>query len=147
MGAAAPPGGPSALTRHNAEVTIKALSLGAADYIPKPEAGGGVMTSAPFQRDLIEKIQVLGPRGRKPRPPAYARRTLAPAARKLGGAIQRIGNDPRHRHGATRYAEHEWMLAPVWFEALRQQPSRLFSISEPHGSPLPALPALPAPPA
>jgi two-component system chemotaxis response regulator CheB len=81
----------SALTRDNAEVTIKALSLGAADYVPKPEAEGGVMTSAAFQRDLIEKIRALGPRGRKPRPPAYARRTLAPAARKLGGAIQRIG--------------------------------------------------------
>ena len=38
----------SALTRDNAEVTIKALSLGAADYIPKPEAEGGVMTSVSF---------------------------------------------------------------------------------------------------
>src|SRR5262245_49831181 len=27
----------STLTRHNAEITLKALSLGAADYIPKPE--------------------------------------------------------------------------------------------------------------
>ena len=82
----------SALTRDNAEITLKALSLGAADYVPKPEAEGGMMTSAAFQRDLIEKIRALGPRSRRsPRPPAYARRTLAPATRKLGGAIQRIG--------------------------------------------------------
>src|SRR5688572_11902332 len=82
----------SALTRDNAEVTIKALSLGAADYIPKPEAEGGVMTSAAFQSDLIQKIRALGGRGRRPvRPPAYARRTAAPATRKLASAIQRVG--------------------------------------------------------
>jgi two-component system chemotaxis response regulator CheB len=43
----------SALTRDHAEVTLKALSLGAADYIPKPTNEGGMMTSAAFQRDLI----------------------------------------------------------------------------------------------
>ena len=82
----------SALTRDNAEVTIKALSLGAADYIPKPEAQGGVITSVAFQNELIQKIRALGPRARRaPRPPAYARRTAAPATRKLAGAIQRVG--------------------------------------------------------
>jgi two-component system chemotaxis response regulator CheB len=50
----------SALTRRNAEVSLKALSLGAADYIPKPEAEGGIMTSADFKRELIEKIRALG---------------------------------------------------------------------------------------
>jgi len=81
----------SALTRDNAEVTIKALSLGASDYIPKPDAEGGVITSVSFQTDLIAKIHALGPRARRaPRPPAYARRT-APVTRRLGGAIQRVG--------------------------------------------------------
>jgi two-component system, chemotaxis family, protein-glutamate methylesterase/glutaminase len=81
----------SALTRDNAEVTIKALSLGASDYIPKPDAEGGVITSVPFQTDLIAKIRALGPRARRaPRPPAYARRT-APITRRLGGAIQPVG--------------------------------------------------------
>ena len=41
----------------HAEVTLKALALGAADYIPKPAAEGGVMTSVTFQRELIEKIR------------------------------------------------------------------------------------------
>ena len=31
----------STLTRRNAEISLKALSLGAADYIPKPETGRG----------------------------------------------------------------------------------------------------------
>jgi len=80
----------SALTRDHAEVTIKALSLGAADYIPKPAAEGGVITSASFQRELIEKIRALGARRKKrPLPPPYARRSISPAARRLGGAVHR----------------------------------------------------------
>ncbi len=80
----------SALTRDDAEVTIKALSLGAADYIPKPAAEGGVMTSAAFQRELIEKIRALGARRKKrPLPPPYARRPAGPVTRRLGGAVQR----------------------------------------------------------
>jgi two-component system chemotaxis response regulator CheB len=60
----------STLTRHNAEVSLKALSLGAADYIPKPETNRGVTTSASFRRDLIEKIRELGGRRRRRRAPA-----------------------------------------------------------------------------
>jgi two-component system chemotaxis response regulator CheB len=79
----------SALTRHHAEVTLKALSLGAADYIPKPEAEGGMMTSLSFQRELIEKIRALGTRRkRRPQLPPYAR-VSAPATRRLAGAVQR----------------------------------------------------------
>jgi two-component system chemotaxis response regulator CheB len=82
----------SALTRDHAEVTLRALSLGAADYIPKPESEGGVMTSSAFQRELIEKIRALGARrNRRPSPPPYARQSFAPATRRLAGAIQRAG--------------------------------------------------------
>ena len=82
----------SALTRDHAEVTLKALALGAADYIPKPATEGGVMTSPAFQRELIEKIRLLGARrNRRPLLPAYARRSHAPATQRLAGAIQRVG--------------------------------------------------------
>ena len=64
----------STLTRHNAEVSLKALSLGAADYIPKPETNRGVTTSATFRRELIEEIRELGGRRRRRRGP----RTPAP---------------------------------------------------------------------
>src|SRR5215831_11992862 len=47
----------STLTRRNAEVSLKALSYGAADYIPKPETNREVTTSASFRRDLIEKVR------------------------------------------------------------------------------------------
>ena len=80
----------SALTRDDAEVTLKALSLGAADYVPKPLTEGGVITSAAFQRELIGKIQVLGRRRRmRPPPPPYARRSAYAVTRRLGGAMQR----------------------------------------------------------
>jgi two-component system, chemotaxis family, protein-glutamate methylesterase/glutaminase len=57
----------STLTRHNAEASFKAMSLGAADYIPKPESNRGVTTSVEFRRELIEKVRNLGSR-RKRRP-------------------------------------------------------------------------------
>jgi len=67
----------STLTRRNAEVSLKALSLGAADYIPKPESNRGVTTSATFRRDLIDKILSLGARRSTA---ARARAPAAPAA-------------------------------------------------------------------
>jgi two-component system, chemotaxis family, protein-glutamate methylesterase/glutaminase len=63
----------STLTRRSAEVSLRALSLGAADYVPKPEAAPDAATSAAFRRELIEKVRTLG-RGRS------ASRALAPAA-------------------------------------------------------------------
>lgn len=48
----------STLTRRNAEISLKALQLGAADYIPKPEAG--LATADDFKRELTFKVKVLG---------------------------------------------------------------------------------------
>jgi two-component system chemotaxis response regulator CheB len=62
----------STLTRRNAEISLKALSLGAADYIPKPETNREVTTSTTFRHDLIEKIKHLGARRRRPMPAAPA---------------------------------------------------------------------------
>src|SRR5271170_7430245 len=53
----------STLTRRSAEISFRALSLGAADYIPKPQTAPETATSAAFHRELIEKIRTLG-RGR-----------------------------------------------------------------------------------
>jgi len=90
----------STLTRHNAEITLKALSLGATDYIPKPETKGGVTTSPTFHRELIEKIKHLGARRRRVAalvrervPPGAARdvaRADAPAPHLAGHAAASI---------------------------------------------------------
>ncbi|MGA2891618.1 MAG: chemotaxis response regulator protein-glutamate methylesterase [Xanthobacteraceae bacterium] len=55
----------STLTRRSAEISLRALALGAADYIPKPETTRETTTSAPFRREFIEKIRALG-RNRSP---------------------------------------------------------------------------------
>jgi two-component system chemotaxis response regulator CheB len=49
----------STLTRRNAEISFKALSLGASDYIPKPESTRELDAANAFKRDLIEKIRHL----------------------------------------------------------------------------------------
>lgn len=58
----------STLTRRNAEISLRALSLGATDYIPKPSSNREVSGSPEFHRDLIEKIRHLGLRARSRRP-------------------------------------------------------------------------------
>lgn len=68
----------STLTRRNAEVSFKALSLGAADYIPKPESTRETSAADVFHHDLIQKIRHLGARLR--RKPAVVSPPLAPAS-------------------------------------------------------------------
>jgi two-component system chemotaxis response regulator CheB len=68
----------STLTRRNAEISFKALSLGASDYIPKPESTREPAAAETFRHDLIQKIRHLGAKVRRavpvsPSPP------LAPA--------------------------------------------------------------------
>jgi two-component system, chemotaxis family, protein-glutamate methylesterase/glutaminase len=78
----------STLTRRNAEISLRALSLGAADYIPKPESNRDVIGSPSFRRDLIEKIRQLGLRSKRlrhpqVRPPAPAGKAAAALPPKL----------------------------------------------------------------
>ena len=49
----------STLTRRNAEISLRALALGAADYVPKPETTREITTSISFRRELIDKIRAL----------------------------------------------------------------------------------------
>src|ERR1700689_2615585 len=70
----------SAITRRGAEVSLRALSLGAADYIPKPQTAREATTSVEFRRELIEKIRNLGPR--RPAPLPAVIRDAAPSKRE-----------------------------------------------------------------
>lgn len=49
----------STLSRRGAEVSIKALTLGAADYLTKPEVATG-STAEQYKADLIAKVRQLG---------------------------------------------------------------------------------------
>src|SRR5881394_3347693 len=68
----------STLTRRNAEISFKALSLGASDYIPKPETTREPAAAETFRHDLIQKIRHLGARARRRASPA-ASPSMAPA--------------------------------------------------------------------
>ena len=57
----------STVTRRNAEISLKALALGAADYVPKPSTPHDGGSSDNFRRELIDKIRTLGQRARRPR--------------------------------------------------------------------------------
>jgi two-component system chemotaxis response regulator CheB len=57
----------STLTQRNAQISLKCLSLGAADYLAKPESQRQPAAAEEFRRDLIEKLKALAP-SRKRRP-------------------------------------------------------------------------------
>jgi len=50
----------STLTLANAEVSIRALELGATDYISKPTSVGAMGTASDFKSELINKIRIIG---------------------------------------------------------------------------------------
>jgi two-component system chemotaxis response regulator CheB len=77
----------STLTRRNAEISFKALSLGAADYIPKPESTREASAAETFHHDLIQKIRHLG---------ARARRRASPAATPAP-VLERVREVPPHQ--------------------------------------------------
>ena len=85
----------STLTRRNAEISFKALSLGASDYIPKPESTREAGAADVFKRDLIEKIRHLGARLR--RPATVASPSIAPSAPGKNVPLPRtsLGTMPR----------------------------------------------------
>lgn len=63
----------STLTKRGAEITLKALSMGATDCVPKPDIGNGA-GSEEFRRTLIDKIRHLG--GRRSAALSFARREI-----------------------------------------------------------------------
>src|SRR6202171_2545443 len=76
----------STLTRRNAEISFKALSLGASDYIPKPESTREPTAAEIFRHDLIQKIRHLGAKVRRAASPSSP---LAPALDRPRGPLPR----------------------------------------------------------
>ena len=89
----------STLTRRNAEISFKALSLGAADYIPKPESTREAAAAETFHHDLIQKIRHLGARA----PPAYVARCEPAAGAGPGRAREVRSSRSRHRSRSCRW--------------------------------------------
>lgn len=76
----------STLTRRNAEISLRALSLGAKDYIPKPASTREINATASFRRELVEKIRHLGARAKRLLPSPTSR-AAAPARTGITGTV------------------------------------------------------------
>ena len=76
----------STLTTRGADVTMKALRLGAADYIPKPTAIGGIASGDGFRRDLVDKVRALGRVAQRRR--GSARPSSAAASPRIPSPVQ-----------------------------------------------------------
>ena len=106
----------STLTRRNAEISFKALSLGASDYIPKPESTREPAAAEIFRHDLIQKIRNLGAKVRR----------IAPAGAPLASSIERPrGPLPRPAPAA----------APLSRRAFSSQAPRVLVIGSSTGGP------------
>jgi two-component system, chemotaxis family, protein-glutamate methylesterase/glutaminase len=94
----------STLTQRNAQISIKALQAGAADYVAKPSSTTDIHAGPDFRRELVEKVKALGAAGRKRRaergetpkpsdlpfrPPAHALKPPVKGDIKLRAAAQR----------------------------------------------------------
>ncbi len=70
----------STLTRKNAEVSLLALSLGAADYVPKPSSTSEIHSADTFKNELTAKVRAIAEAGRGGRNRAPRPATAGPAA-------------------------------------------------------------------
>jgi two-component system chemotaxis response regulator CheB len=77
----------STLTRRNAEISFKAMALGAADYIPKPESTREISAADIFKHDLLQKIRHLGARVRRLK--SVASPSIAPIAQAAPASAAR----------------------------------------------------------
>jgi two-component system, chemotaxis family, protein-glutamate methylesterase/glutaminase len=58
----------STLTQRGGEITIRALSSGASDYLAKPDATG-LTAASDYKRDLLTKVRMLGAHALRKNPP------------------------------------------------------------------------------
>ena len=80
----------STLTARNAEVSIKALSMGATDYVPKPSTSREISGENDFRRDLLERVKSLGALRRKQVGGTVSRRPATAKKAASSGASSEI---------------------------------------------------------
>jgi two-component system chemotaxis response regulator CheB len=84
----------STLTRRNAEVSLKALSAGASDYIPKPTSTREIGQADDFKRELVSKVKALGAAKRAAEGPRRARPSAAQRGPALAPVKPALANAP-----------------------------------------------------
>ncbi|MBP5856066.1 chemotaxis response regulator protein-glutamate methylesterase [Marivibrio halodurans] len=71
----------STLTQRNAEISLKAMELGAADYVAKPSSSTELRSADDFKHDLVAKVRALGRVAKR-----RVGRASTPAPQNQGGA-------------------------------------------------------------
>jgi two-component system chemotaxis response regulator CheB len=79
----------STLTRRGAEISMKAISLGAADYVAKPTSNIGAADA--FRAELLGKVQAYGARARLARIARGPSKTASGKATEVAAPVARIG--------------------------------------------------------
>src|SRR3972149_3924799 len=92
----------STLTRKNAEISLRALPMGAAEYVTKPSSTSEIHSADTFKRELVDKIKALAEAGRSGR-----RKTAARLVQKPGK-----GSVPLRKTGVA-YAPGNINLRPA----------------------------------
>jgi len=120
----------STLTMRNAEISLQAMSAGAADYLPKPTASRDITGDSPFKRDLVSKVKALGLARRR-----GARRPGATATASAPGPA-RMRDSVTARAGAalttTARMSAPFMLRP---QVVRPEPVDVIAIGSSTGGP------------
>ncbi|MFQ5773270.1 MAG: chemotaxis response regulator protein-glutamate methylesterase [Kiloniellaceae bacterium] len=70
----------STLTRQNAEISLRAMANGAADYVTKPSSTSELHSADAFKRELTEKVKAVAAAGRSGRRGAARRGLVARGA-------------------------------------------------------------------
>ncbi len=125
----------STLTMRNADISLKALQAGAADYIAKPSAMRDQSTVQEFQRDLLARVKTLGAVARRakrrraglPEGGSTAKAAPAPSARAAA---------PAGTGGATGATSSKSLYAgPITLRSAAILPPKVLAIGSSTGGP------------
>jgi len=86
----------STLTLKNADISLRALEAGAADYIPKPTSSRDISGGSDFKHELLDKVKALAARRRR-----LPRRTLSSTGVPLSQALRPSPTAAVHAPGAA----------------------------------------------
>ncbi len=116
----------STLTLRNADISLKALEAGAADYIPKPTSTRDITGASNFKAELVNKVKALGNVRRQ----KAGARPASPAARAPGARpAPARAPVPVQPAGATR------ATGPVTLRSPSTEPMGVLAIGSSTGGP------------
>lgn len=121
----------STLTQKNAEVSLRAMELGATDYIPKPSSSRELTGGTDFKTELVEKVKVLGAAARRAGGPRRAPTTTGPA----GAPAARQFTAESHRKPVAQSAFAAAAAKPVTLRQAGTERPEVIAIGSSTGGP------------